>query len=86
MLNAKTIKIFEELGWMDKWRKSVRLEGRKEGIEKGRLEGIEKGIEKGRWETARAMFAEGDSLEKIARVTGISRRTLKAKLAVQQPS
>ena len=95
MLNAKTIKIFEELGWMDKWRKNVRLEGRKEGIEKGRLEGIEKGrlegiekgrlegIEKGRWETARAMFAEGDSLEKIARVTGISRRTLKAKLAAQ---
>ena len=37
----------------------------------------------GKLEAARAMFAEGDSIEKIARVTGISRRTLKAKLAAQ---
>jgi len=41
----------------------------------------EEGMEKGKLETARAMFMEGDSLEKIARVTGISQKTLKAKLS-----
>jgi hypothetical protein len=46
-------------------------------------EGIEKGIEKGKLETARAMFAEGDSLEKIARVTEIPLKTLKKKLLIQ---
>jgi len=87
MWNARTLKIFEELGWMEQWRKNAikkgRMEGRLEGELKGRLEGELKGIEKGKLETARAMFAEGDSLAKIARVTGISRRTLKAKLSTQ---
>ena len=83
MWNARTRKIFEELGWAEQWRKNAFKEGKLEGFEKGRLEGIEKGIEKGKLETARAMFAEGDSLEKISRVTGISKRTLKAKLSVQ---
>jgi len=67
MLKPKTRKIFEELGWTEQWRK--------EGELKGKLEG--------KLETARAMFAEGDKIEKIARVTGISRRTLKADLAAQ---
>ena len=71
MLNARTRKIFEELGWTEQWRKNAFKEGIKEGVEKGKFE------------AARAMFAEGDSLEKIARVTGISRRTLKAKLSTQ---
>ena len=43
--------------------------------EKWRQEGILK--------AARAMFAEGDSLEKIARVTGIQLETLKEKLVAQ---
>ena len=51
------------------------------GIEKGRQEGREEGMERGKLETARAMFAEGDSIEKIARVTGISQETLKAGLS-----
>ena len=50
-------------------------------MEKGIEKGIEKGFEKGKLETARAMFTEGDSLEKIARVTGISQETLKAELS-----
>jgi hypothetical protein len=53
-------------------------EGREEGIE----EGIEKGREKERFENARAMYAEGDSLEKINRVTKIPIETLKEKLSV----
>ena len=70
-LTPRTCKILEKIGWADKWRKNARLEG----LLEGRLEG--------KLETARAMFAEGDNLAKISRVTGISRRTLKAKLAAQ---
>jgi hypothetical protein len=44
---------------------------------------VKKGKLEGRLETACAMLSEGDSLEKISRGTGISRRTLKAKLAAQ---
>ena len=61
------------------WREEGRVEGRVEGRE----EGIEIGIDKGKLETARAMFLEGDSLEKISRVTGIPLETLKEKLRVQ---
>ena len=46
-------------------------------------EGIEKGRKEGRLETARALFAEGDSIEKIARTTGLSLETLKENLRVQ---
>ena len=70
-LTPRTCKILEEIGWGEKWRK------------KGRLEGIKEGELRGRLETARAMLADGFTLEKISRLTGISRRTLKAKLAVQ---
>jgi predicted transposase/invertase (TIGR01784 family) len=62
-------------------------EGREEGIEMGREEAqqawFEEGLEKGKLETARAMFADGDSLEKIARNTGMSLESLKEKLHVQ---
>ena len=44
---------------------------------------MEKGIEKGKLETAHAMFAEGDSPEKISRVTKIPLNTLKKKLSIQ---
>ena len=50
------------------------------------LEGLDWGkrlIEKGRLKDARAMLAEGDSLEKIARVTEIPLRTLKKKLSIK---
>jgi hypothetical protein len=83
MLKPRTRKIFEELGWTEQWIKKGELKGRKEGRKEGELKGIEKGELKGKLEDARAMLAEGDSLEKISRVTGISRRTLKTKLAAQ---
>jgi hypothetical protein len=71
MLTARTIKIFEEIGWTEQW------------IKKGRLEGELKGIEKGKLEDARAMFAEGDSFEKIARITKIPLKRLKKELQAQ---
>ena len=90
MITPRTQKILEEIGWAEKWRKNAelkgRLEGRKEGKLEGRKEGMLEGRKEGKLETAKAMLAEGDSLEKIARVTGISRRTLKTKLAAEQPA
>ena len=47
-------------------------EGIKKGIEEGIEEGIEKGIEKGKLETARNLLSEGDSVEKVVKVTGLS--------------
>ena len=41
----------------------------------------QEGWQEGKLEDARAMLAEGDSLEKIARVTGIPQKTLKSKLS-----
>jgi len=58
-------------------------EGLEKGIEKGLEKGIEIGIEKGNLRTARAMLMDGDSLEKIARNTGIPLGTLREKLTVQ---
>jgi hypothetical protein len=43
----------------------------------------EQWMEKGKLEDARAMFAEGDSIEKIARITKLPLETLKENLAVQ---
>jgi len=57
------------------WFEEGRVEGRVEGESKGELKGILK--------TARAMFADGDSLEKIARNTGLPLDTLKEELHVQ---
>ena len=58
---------FEELGWAEKW------------VEKG----IEKGIEKGKLEDARAMFDEGDSVQKISRVTKIPLNMLEKEFFIQ---
>ena len=77
MLTAKTRKTLEEIGWGEQWRQ----QGREQGREQGRKEGELKGRQEGRLEAALAMFAEGDSIDKIARVTGISPRTLKSKLS-----
>jgi len=52
-------------------------------FEEGRVEGESKGELKGLLKTARAMFADGDSLEKIARNTGLPLDTLKEELRVQ---
>jgi len=74
MWNARTLKIFEELGYLEQWRKNAIEEGLKEGLKEGEL--------KGRLKIARAMFAEGDSLAKIARVTEIPIKRLKKELKV----
>jgi len=49
-----------------------------EGREEGRLENAERLLE-----IARAMFVDGDSLEKIARNTKLPMETLKEKLTIQ---
>jgi hypothetical protein len=51
-------------------------------FEEGFEEGIEKGIEKGKLETARAMYADGDSPEKIARNIRMPLEILKEKLVI----
>ena len=79
MLTAEMCKTLEEIGWGEKWRQ----EGRQEGLQKGLQKGLQEGFEEGRLKDARAMFAEGDSLEKIARITEIPLETLKAKLFLQ---
>ena len=43
----------------------------------------EKWVEKGKLEDARAMFAEGDSIEKISRITKIPLNTLKEEFSIQ---
>ena len=53
-------------------------EGREEGRLEGRLENAERLLE-----IARAMFVDGDSLEKIARNTKLPMETLKEKLTIQ---
>jgi hypothetical protein len=67
MLTAEICETFEELGWTKKWHNEGRLEGRLEG----------------HLDDARAMFAEGDSLEKIARITKIPLKRLKKELQAQ---
>ena len=61
--------------------------GIEKGIVKGIEEGIEKGIEKGRneamLENAKAMFADGLSIEQIVRITRIPMDILKEKLPIQ---
>jgi len=54
-----------------------------EGMEKGIEKGMEKGMEKGKLEISRAMLAEGDSIEKIARITKIPLEILEANLFIQ---
>jgi predicted transposase/invertase (TIGR01784 family) len=55
---------------------AARVKGKAEGIAEGKAEGIEegtaKGIAKAKLDDARNMKAEGDSTEKIARITGLS--------------
>ena len=59
-------------------------QGIEQGIERGIEKGIEQGIERGRLEgefrkaleTARKMSEEGDTLEKILRITGLSEKEL----------
>ena len=48
------------------------LEGEERGEERGIKIGEERGRAEGKLETAKAMFTEGDSPEKIARVTGLT--------------
>jgi hypothetical protein len=71
MLSAEFIEAVESTGLGDKWRA--------QGVKKGREEGIVEGVLK----TARAMFLEGDSLEKIERVTNIPMERLRKELQTQ---
>jgi predicted transposase/invertase (TIGR01784 family) len=83
MLTARTRKIFEEIGWMEQWRQKATLEGRLEGRREGKLEGRREGKLEGKLEDARAMFQEGISLTKIARITRIPLKRLKKELQAQ---
>ena len=65
------------------WREEGYEDGIVKGRELGREEGRELGREEERLENARAMFMEGDSIEKIARITKLPMETLKEKLTIQ---
>jgi len=52
--------------------KSVAQQWKEEGIEQGVLLGKQQGIEQGIERVAAKMLADGDSIENIARVTGLS--------------
>ncbi|MCP4213486.1 MAG: hypothetical protein GY765_02465 [bacterium] len=54
------------------WLRETERKGIEKGIEKGMEKGIEKGIEKGKLETARALQAEGISMEVIAKCIGMT--------------
>ena len=47
-------------------------EGRAKGLAEGRAEGREEGANSKAREIAKAMLADGDSLEKVARISGLS--------------
>lgn len=51
--------------------------GMEQGIEKGIVKGMEQGIEKGKREVAKAMLDEGESLERIMKLTGLSLTQIK---------
>ena len=53
-------------------------EGREEGLEQGRTEGLEQGREERALEIARIMKAEGDPIEKVVRVTGLTEDAIAA--------
>ena len=75
MLDAYMQAILEreayELG-MEKAEKKGREEGESIGLEKGREEGESIGLEKGKIEMAKAMLADGESVEKIAKYSGLT--------------
>jgi len=92
MLTTEFCKTIEEIGLGEIWRQKGKLEGELKGRQEGKLEGRQEGKlegrqegklegrQEGKLEAAQAMFAEGDSLDKIARITGISKKALKTKL------
>jgi predicted transposase/invertase (TIGR01784 family) len=55
---------------------TAKHEGRQAGREEGRKEGREEGRLEERMEIAREMKKEGDSIEKIARITGLSKEQI----------
>ncbi|MEF2229270.1 MAG: Rpn family recombination-promoting nuclease/putative transposase [Candidatus Cardinium sp.] len=56
---------------------SVAEKLRQEGQEKGKLMGIQIGQEKGKLDIAKALLSEGESIERVIRLTGLSRSQLK---------
>jgi predicted transposase/invertase (TIGR01784 family) len=55
---------------------TAKHEGREQGRQEGREEGREQGLQEGRIEIAREMKKEGDPIEKIARITGLSKEQI----------
>jgi predicted transposase/invertase (TIGR01784 family) len=56
---------------------TAREEGEKTGILKGMAKGIEKGKKEGKIEIAKAMILDGDPIDKIIRLTGLTRQQVK---------
>ncbi|MBD0260281.1 MAG: Rpn family recombination-promoting nuclease/putative transposase [Cytophagales bacterium] len=55
---------------------TAKHEGREQGREQGREEGLQQGKRKRDIEIAREMKKEGDSIEKISRITGLSKEQI----------
>jgi predicted transposase/invertase (TIGR01784 family) len=60
----------------DEYREVLREEAREDGLEEGRKVGLEEGREERELEIARTMKADGDSIERIARLTGLSEEVI----------
>jgi predicted transposase/invertase (TIGR01784 family) len=58
--------------------KNSRIEGRKEGIERGIVKGRAEGIEKGIKKTALSMLADGMPISTISKYTGLSTAEIKS--------
>ena len=50
--------------------------GRQEGIEEGLAKGLAKGREEGLLSVARGLLADGDSIDRIVKVTGLTREAV----------
>ena len=62
----------DELAIRDKLQEEAREQGREEGIEIGKEKGREEGIEIGKIAIAKTMLADGESVDKIQKWTGLS--------------
>lgn len=64
----------EELYWYDKYLDAVRVEltVREDAYVEGKAEGEQVGLEKGKIEVAKELIADGMSLEKVCKITGLN--------------
>lgn len=56
---------------------TARSEGYDEGVQQGIQEGLQQGIQQEKYQTAKAMFDDGLSLENISKYTGLDIDTIK---------